>query len=88
MRGRQPPRAAAGQRGTRAQYVQDYKKERRKTLVILLLCTIVQSVRAVVTATRVGRMLIIQGCHSGHFFKLYVCNYRCHRHLQANFQKD
>ena len=32
-----------------------------------------QSVRAVVAATRGGRMLIIQGCHLGHFFNfIYV----------------
>ena len=32
-----------------------------------------QSVRATVAATRVGRMLIIQGCHSGHFLDfIYV----------------
>ena len=28
------------------------------------------------------------GLPFGAFFRLYICNYRCHRHLHANFQED
>ena len=47
VRGRQPPRAAAGQRGTRALYCSTQRKEGwKKALVILLSFFCVQSVSA------------------------------------------
>ena len=86
--GRQPPRAAAGQRGSRAlcYIVAHYRRAEGKLSSCFLVYYSI--VRAVASTTRVAKMTISQGCHPRRAFWLYIYNVRCHRYLHANFQKN
>ena len=57
-----------GQRGTRAHYIVMQSILEKKLSVILPSFVYYSIVRAVVAATRVGRMAISQDCHPWHFF--------------------
>ena len=77
--GHQPPRAAAGQRGSCAHYytfILGTKEQRKEeTLSSCFLCTTYNIVCAEAPVTRVAKKAISQGCHPWHFFALHICMY-------------